>query len=461
MFWLMIISFLLREPAQAGRFYPGQREELFKVVSQLIESTQYIPLGGKPEILFSPHAGYIYSGKVAAQSYREIQGDDYDLVVILAPAHYYPLRGISVGLFDFYRTPLGNVEVEKNLGEKILKLKFVNFIKEAHLPEHSIEVQLPFLQYVLKNFRILPFLVGSINMAEANEFAHSLVELLKGKNYLILVSTDLSHYKSYEIAKKIDSFTIKTIIEGDPQVFLNRFKEKKIELCGFFPTLIALKIRELRGNLKAKKLLYLNSGDIRGGRREVVGYASIVFYREFFNEREKKFLLNLARESIKRAFEGKDILREKPSDPRLLEKRGVFVTLRKNSQLRGCIGIHKSSDPLYITVQKMARAAAFQDPRFSPLRPKELNSISIEISVYLYPPRKIDDIKNYIPGKHGIIMIKGLHEATFLPEVPLEQNWNKTVTLQYLSLKAGLPKDGWKEDCIFYIYETVHFSEKE
>jgi len=461
MFWLMLLCFLLREPAQAGKFYPGDKEELFKMVSQLVESTRYVPLGGKPKILFSPHAGYIYSGKVAAQSFREIQGDDYDLVVILAPAHYYPLRGISAGLFDFYKTPLGNVEVAKNLGQKLLKLEFVNFIKEAHLPEHSIEVELPFLQYVLKDFRILPFLVGSINMKEAKEFARALLELLEGKNYLIVVSTDLSHYKSYEIAKKMDSFTIKTIMEGNPRVFLNRFKEREIELCGFFPALVALEIRELRGDLKAKKLLYLNSGDTAGNRREVVGYVSMVFYREFFNDKEKKLLLKLARESIARAFEGKDIIRDKPSNPRLLEKRGVFVTLRKNSQLRGCIGIHSSRDPLYITVQKMARAAAFQDPRFPPLKPEELDFISIEISIYLYPPRKIDDIKCYIPGKHGIIMIKGLHEATFLPEVPLEENWDKVTTLQYLSLKAGLSKDAWKEGCIFYIYETVHFSEKE
>ena len=451
----------MRYPAVSGMFYPSDPKALRDLVDTLIAKANPPKIEDNLLVLIVPHAGYRYSGHVAANAFKLLENRDIDLVVLLGPSHRYPLRGISVAPFASYRTPLGTIEVDTALASKLIESGVADSVKNAHVSEHSLEVELPFLQRVLKkDFKILPVLVGYARPEKYRDFAQKLVELIRGRKAIVIVSTDLSHYRPYDECVRIDSVSISAILSMDPVELYNGYFEKRYELCGIFATVTGLFVAHELNASGIKLLKYANSAYVTKDSSRVVGYSAIAIYRkELLNEDERMFLLKVARDAIKARLEGKDPPNYKVTDPKLLERRGVFVTIMKNGMLRGCIGRHISDRPLWRTVQDMAIAAAFHDPRFPPLRADEFDDIKIKISVYTSEPHPIPSYKDYIPGMHGIILVKNGHQATYLPEVPIEQCWTREETLSHLSVKAGLPPDAWKSGCSFYVYTTYRFSE--
>lgn len=475
----------IRKSIIAGSWYPGNASELKEMLKEFYSNVNEQSLGYLVGLV-EPHAGYIYSGQVAAYGYRQIKNKNYKKVIILGPSHRHSFYGISIANYTHFETPLGLVKVSEET-KKLLDESGI-FLDEplAHLQEHSVEIQLPFLQYSLGNdFEIIPLVVGSLTDKDVEEAANILISHMDG-NTLIIASSDLSHYHDYNTAVSLDKRCIDSILRLDYQ------EAKKCEMCGYYPVLILMKIAE-KLDLKTKLLRYANSGDVTGDKSGVVGYAAIAFYapsKENFLEalknlkislekeqkeeeeeleltpEEKKFLLKLARDTIATYLKEGKILDAKVSSEKLKKKRGVFVTLEKNHELRGCIGYIEPIKPIYIAVRDNAINAAFHDSRFPPLREEELDDIEIEISILTKPELiKVSSPDEYLekikPGVDGIIIKYAGRSATYLPQV-WEKIPDKEMFLSSLCNKAFLPGDCWKRDgAEIYRYRVVSFKESE
>ncbi|MEA3358546.1 MAG: AmmeMemoRadiSam system protein B [Thermodesulfobacteriota bacterium] len=282
-----------RGPAVAGYFYPKNQSVLMEMVDQLIKNVKQEPVHGKILGLISPHAGYVYSGQVAAYSYRQIKNKSYDTVIILGPSHHVYFRGVSVGNWDLYETPLGNVRVNREISNKLLNSgEIFQFIEKAHIKEHSIETQIPFLQRTLKNFDIVPIVTGALSIENCEEISDILVKIAKEKNILFIASSDMSHYPNYDNANKVDSHFLSLIENYDPLIVFNAandFLKKEIPnlvttMCGLNSVVTVMMTVKKCGGKGAKILHYANSGDvsIQGYKRtdRVVGYGAVAFYKK-------------------------------------------------------------------------------------------------------------------------------------------------------------------------------------
>lgn len=282
----------IRKPAVAGSFYPKDATALCSMVDGFMARVTESQVNGRILGLMSPHAGYLFSGQVAAYGYREIKAKPYDTVVILGPSHHVYLRGASVGNFDAYATPLGRVPVNRELADALLDSgKIFSFSEEAHAGEHSIETQLPFLQRVLRNFDILPILMGTSSMKEIKEISKALAGHIQGKDVLLIASSDMSHYPAYKDAREVDSGTLSIIETFDPeQVFYSEARSLRrgidnlsTTLCGLCSVVTVMTAAKELGADAATVLHYANSGDVEyGGRKEkrrVVGYGAVAFYQ--------------------------------------------------------------------------------------------------------------------------------------------------------------------------------------
>ena len=452
----------IRPPAAAGRFYPDDPEELRKMVGTLLRDASGLDVKGTIRGLVSPHAGYIYSGIVAAAGYRQI-APSTRTVILIGPSHRFPLGGASIPSVTAYRTPLGDVRLSK-LAFRLQKLPIFGSVTEAHKMEHSLEVQLPFLQVMLRAFEIVPILVNS---ADPKALAAALAPYIDNDT-LIVASTDLSHYYPYERAVSLDRICTSAITGAE-------FSRMPLcEACGKQAVMTLMHIAEIK-NWDAKLIDYKNSGDTAGGRNNVVGYASIAFVdrkegskkmKESMSIRDKKALLRLARSAIEAKLV-KDVKVERPEPSLILkENRGCFVTLHKYGQLRGCIGTIEPICPLAECVEKNAQNAAFRDPRFPCLGAEELPEIDIEVSILSVPERLRfrdgDDLKRQLrPNVHGVILSRGMHRSTFLPQV-WEQLPDKEQFLEHLCLKGGMPANAWKDPATSVeVYQAEVFGEKD
>lgn len=462
-----------REPAVSGAFYPGNPAVLKKTVSEFLENAQIDKTGlpsGQLIGLICPHAGYPYSGQVAGYSYKLLEGLQYDTAIILGPNHrVWGFNDISVWNKGSFRTPLGEVRIDTELADSIINenpKKFI-FYPNAHKDEHSIEVQLPFLQVVLKDFKIVPIVMGDFSQSTCKELAGAILKSIGNRNVLVIASTDLSHDRPYDIAVKMDKLGLDYARDIRIEELIEAEASGKTEMCGFGPVLTLLyTVREIY-NVKGILLKYANSGDVTGDRYgRIVGYGAVGFYKEGdpmnkngYTLEEKKVLLKLARDTITDYLStGKtgeySVFSEKFNEP-----RGVFVTLHKHGELRGCIGYIEPIKPLQQAVIDNAINSATQDPRFPQVSPKELPSIKIEISV-LSVPSEIKVPDEFIIGKHGIIIRKGFRSAVFLPQVAPEQGWTREETLAHLCLKAGLSPDEWQKPGMrFFVFTADVFSE--
>jgi AmmeMemoRadiSam system protein B/AmmeMemoRadiSam system protein A len=458
----------VREPAVAGSFYPGTKEALEDAVSSMLMAAQPTAIDGKLIGLISPHAGYMYSGGVAAHGYRAVKGKHYEAVIIIAPSHHVYLEGSSIYSIGPYRTPIGLVEVDRQLAQAIMESEAsISFRPEAHLREHSLEVQLPFLQMVIPDLKIVPIIMGDQSIENCRSLATAIAANVKGREVLLVASSDLSHFHPYDDARELDGVVIEHVKNYDPEGLSRALGSRKCEACGGGPMITVMLASKEMGANSTAILKYANSGDVTGDRSNVVGYLSAaILARESvgvdlgLGHEEKTELLRLARQSIEAQLLGRPMPDRDTDSPSLQEKAGAFVTLTRHGQLRGCIGHIRGVEPLYTTVSKMAVAAAVEDPRFQPMTADELGEISIEISV-LTPLKKTADPDKITVGRDGIYIEKGLNRGLLLPQVAVEHGWERYEFLDHTCLKAGLPKGSWREGADIYTFSAQIFSEDE
>jgi AmmeMemoRadiSam system protein B/AmmeMemoRadiSam system protein A len=470
-----------RQPAVAGSFYPARQEELLAALKQLF--TDAAPSKEIKNIIavISPHAGYVFSGEVAASAFNQIDPTkEYENVFILGSSHYISFDGASIYSQGNFITPLGTVKVNTVLAGQLLQNDSVFSNRtDAHTREHSLEVQLPFLQYRLKkDFQIVPIILGTQSPETCRRIAAALQPFLNTKN-LFVISTDFSHYPSYADAKNIDKATATVILGNSPEKLIRSMASSEQKgfanlatcLCGWTSVLTLLYMTERNADAEFTHIQYRNSGDTEYGEKSrVVGYNAIAVSlkdkkesTEFkLTDKDKKDLLSIARTSIERFVKNRKKLEiEEKTIPSILKTPcGAFVTLKKDGNLRGCIGRFDASEPLYQVVQEMAIASSTQDYRFSPVESNEIPELEIEISV-LTPMRRISSLDEIELGKHGIYIKKGNRSGTFLPQVATETGWTKEEYLGHCAQdKAGIGWNGWK-DAELYVYEALVFGEEK
>jgi len=466
----------IREPAVAGMFYPDKPDLLSRDVKKYLENAKKEKIEGEIVALLSPHAGYMYSGQVAAYAYKLIEGKDLDSVVMIAPSHQALFKGASLYDRGGFRTPLGVVPIDVELSKKLMeRRKEIQFLPEAHAQEHALEVQIPFLQIVSKSFKLVPIVMEPYwSWETCQSIASAIAETVKGKKVLLIASSDLSHFHSYEKAIELDKIVLSHIERFDPEGLNRDLKSGRCEACGGGPIISIMLAAKALGANRGKVLKYLNSGDVTGDRSRVVGYGAAVFYKTIggtekmknekrvgvdlgLSEQDKKTLHHIARTVIENKARGKSVPEFKIESPILMENRGAFVTINKKGQLRGCIGYIEGHGPLHQTIEEMAEAAAFRDPRFSPVKEKELPELEIEISV-LTPLKKNTDVNEIQVGKHGIYIKRGSLSGLLLPQVATEYGWDRQTFLEHTCQKAGLPSNAWKEkDIEIYIFSADIF----
>jgi AmmeMemoRadiSam system protein B/AmmeMemoRadiSam system protein A len=467
----------LRPPT--GRWFPSEREELKKTVAGYLKAAPAIPLPGRIVALIAPHAGFVYSGPVAASAYRQLAGREVDTVILVGPAHRHPLDGMSVVPKGSYGTPLGTVPVDEEIARGLLGCdERIRHVPEAHRLEHSLQNQVPFLQCVLKKFRIVPVLIRARDPDDYVILSEALSWVAEDskKKILLVSSTDLSHFPSYEDAKKVDRDLLEAFETMDARYILRRDREilkRKVpdlacSACGLDGAIaVLLAAKELGGN-RLRVLDYRNSYDTaRHDRSRVVGYGACVVTAEKsegLSLEAKQELLDIARRTLEAVLAGKPIPDFEAENPELKKHGGAFVTLKKKGKLRGCIGRYPEEGgtvPLSRIVAEMAQSSAQRDPRFPAVTAEELDDLSIEISV-LSLPRKVKSADEIILGRHGVIIKKGFRQGTYLPQVATDTGWSKEQFLGSLCAhKAGLPEDAWKTDpeVEIWIYDAEVFHE--
>lgn len=472
-----------REAAVAGQFYPGSPSELKKELQNLFAKK----VSYKPEenvlAVIAPHAGYIYSGSVAAESFEQIDRDrQFDNIFLIGSSHRLAFEGASIYTLGNYKTPLGEVPVNLELARDLCRKNSVFTTRtDAQINEHCLEVQLPFLQYWLnKPFRIIPVVLGTQNVGTCQKIAKALRPYFNQSN-LFVISTDFSHYPIYSDAQIADHKTAEAILTNKPDQLVKtiQLNEKSdidglaTSLCGWTSVMTLLYITEEMPGITYRLIDYKNSGDASvGDKSRVVGYCAIGVYLSgnssgqtekssySISDADRNTLLKLARETIRSyVSSGKvPVIDAEKLSPVLKTPAGAFVSLYKNKELRGCIGRFDPDLPLYKVVQDMAVASSTRDTRFNPVEPDELGTLKIEISV-LTPLKKINSPDEIILGKHGIYMKKGYNSGTFLPQVAKSTGWTKEEFLGHCSRdKAAMGWDGWKTADL-YTYEAIVFGE--
>jgi hypothetical protein len=468
----------VRQPAVAGQFYPADPTELRRMVDDFVAQAEVPNLSGQIVALIAPHAGYIYSGKVAAHSYALLKGQRFERVVVIAPSHFEAFPFISIYNGDAYATPLGDVEVDKEFAAKLVKMNpLIQLSSRGHTPtqqqgEHALEVQLPFLQRMLGEFKLVPIVMGEQTYETERALGVSLAKMIQGTHTLIVASSDLSHYHPYAEASKIDLKTLKAIERWDYLSLSLNLESRVWEACGGGPIVAAMIAAERLGAKQARILKYANTGDVTGDRSRVVGYGAVALVKSesrsaviepfSLGPKEKEVLIGLARKSVETVVREKKLYEPPvPEFPALLEERGAFVTLKEKAELRGCIGLITAEKPLYLGVRDAAAFAAVRDPRFSPVTAGELPQLEYEISV-LTPFRRVLDVKEIRVGRDGLLMIRGDNEGVLLPQVPTEQGWDRKTFLEGLCLKAGLPRQAWQDEAadIFAFSAIVLYERK-
>ena len=461
----------VREPAVAGQFYPATKKELSLLVDEYLSKAEVSGAGKHVRALIVPHAGYSYSGWVAAYGYRTLMGQDIKRVILIGNSHQEYFEGASVYPEGYFKTPLGNVEIDKDFAKKLMDTSDkIYFHASAHEREHSLEVQLPFLQRTLKNFKIVPIIIG--NQPGTADILINALKNLIDDNTLIIASSDLSHYPKYEDAKYSDNKVIEAILSGSREKFRETIAELEAEnipnlqtcACGHDSIEVVMGLMEGRN---AKLLKYANSGDVSiGDKSQVVGYAAIVFSGDStgdeLSKAEQKRLLEIAHDAVETYVKTGKVPEFTNEYPALEEHLGAFVTLRKDGNLRGCIGIFGSDAPLYKVVAEMAVSAASHDSRFYPVSENELKDLEYEISV-LSPLKKVNSWKDIEIGKHGVEIVRGSRHGVFLPQVATENSWDRETFLNILcTQKAGLPADCYKDsETEIYVFTAQVFNEKE
>ncbi len=468
---------VVRPPVWAGKFYPANPGELKKVLDEfahLAETTPVdIPRNKRLRAIILPHAGYIYSGWTAAHASRVFTPGGFDKIIVMAPDHHVGFSNGVISQVDAYQTPLGLIRIHPDADALRQQYDFFTSSRVSDETEHAVEVILPVLQHFLGAFELIPIVLGP---SRVELIAESILPVLNDRT-LLVVSSDLSHYLSYEEAVARDRRTIEMILACDA----GSLSLQENAACGKTPIMVLLHIaRQL--NWMPVFLHYANSGDTAGGRDRVVGYAAIAFYGDLPMETEPKtsqglshdqgrLLVKLARLVIEDRLSNEKedrvsaFLARSAQNHEFQQRAGTFVTLQRNHQLRGCIGNLAADTSILEGVKRNAVQAAFHDPRFPPLAPEELEGLDIEVSILSRPKALVyengDDLisKLHIDAD-GVIIRKGSAGATFLPQV-WQQLPDPKSFLNHLCSKAGLPSDAWQRTRLDVMtYQVQHFNEK-
>jgi len=464
----------VRPAGVAGGFYPADPKELAQKIDGLLAQNTVPQVPGPLVALICPHAGYDFTGPVAAACFAQLKGRKYTRVVVIAPSHYVYFAFNSIYDGDAYATPLGNVPVDKEFRAKLAKLSSdikisdKGHVQEGENAEHSLEVQLPWLQRTLGDFKLVPIIMGDQEYGLERSLGRALAKALLAETpearaqTLILVSSDLSHYHTYDYANNIDHQTLQAIEDWDYLNLSRNFARwrpgvETWEACGGGPIVAGMIAAEGLGATHAQILKYANSGDTTNDKSRVVGYGAVAITPGSAAEAkkradftltsgEKSALMKIARNSVETAVRDRKMyLVGSTGFPRLEDARGAFVTLKEHGELRGCIGYITPIKSLAETVRDVAAYAALQDSRFSPVTAEELPLLEYEVSV-MSPLRRVLDVKDIKVGKHGLIMKQGEIEGILLPQVPVEEHWGRDTFLEETCHKAGLPRDAWKDD---------------
>ncbi len=488
----------IRPSAVSGQFYPADPAVLRETVDSFL-SASHKKVGGKPFLIVCPHAGYAYSGKVAAAAFKEAAGNRYDLVIILGTNHTtagFNKAAVFVG--DGFETPLGVAKVDRSAASQLLDSDsiFTEFAA-VHRAEHSIEVQVPFIQVLFPGVPIVPIVVSTTDLSDCEHIGRELARLSRDRSVLIVASSDLSHYPRYQDAEKVDHKTLDLIVQEDVKAlhrYLTRIPGSAPSLvtgaCGEGPILAGICAARTLGIEHGIQIAYANSGDLLPGSRDrVVGYGAVAFLysapagstpavdpavppapsdgrnkpgpsSETLDSNTKRALLRLARRAITEFVTSGRDFEEMTGKTKISFRAGAFVTLRENGRLRGCIGRLEPDLPLEEVIARYAVYAATQDPRFNPVRPAEVKQLDIEISV-LSTPRPVPGFQAIRIGRDGVVLTKDGHSATFLPQVADEQHWSRNEMLSNLCLKAGLEENCWTEGARFETYQATVFSETD
>jgi AmmeMemoRadiSam system protein B/AmmeMemoRadiSam system protein A len=470
----------VRQAGVAGGFYPADPKVLAATIDEMLAHVAEPPITDRILAVVAPHAGYQYSGPVAAYTYAALRGRKFSRVVVIAPSHYESFGFSSVFEGDAYATPLGLVHVDKAFARKLasmsstLRLSSQGHDATSAGAEHAIEVQLPWLQRVLGDFELVPVVMGDQSYESSRALGVALAKLIQSENKdgetLIVASSDLSHLHTYGDAVTIDRKTLHALEEWDYFSMSRNFESRIWEACGGAPIVAAMIAAERMGANQAKVIKYANSGDVTGDHSSVVGYSADVFVKAqgsaaaetpfSLSEQEKSELLALARTSVEHAINKDEAYVPTASASDALNReRGAFVTLHESGELRGCIGYTSATKPLYMTVRDTATLAALKDPRFKPVSVSELPKLEYEISV-LSPLRRVTDIQQIKIGEHGLLMKNGGFEGLLLPQVPVEQKWDRQKFLEQTCVKAGMSAGCWKdEDTDIFLFTAVVFGE--
>jgi len=485
----------LRRADGAGQWYPDQPEKLRGMIDLYLDQAEadlaagHAPTVTHPVAILVPHAGYVFSGWVAAYAYAVLKGESYDTAVIIGDAHAGLGRAaVSIWARGAWETPLGISPINQTVAEAVLAAdpRF-EFDRNGFTSEHPVENQLPFIQRVLGEVPIVPIVIRQPSPELSRSLAQALVQALKGHNAIIVASTDLAHWPSYEVARRSDGAVLEALTTGDPEALLKAIADQMAKgpeelhtcMCSQGAVLTALYAAPQLGGHQITVLKYGNSGDTPfGDRDQVVGYAAVAWSAGLgegrytlpplpqpptppppLNEEEQRYLLQLARHTLENYLSLGAVPQVTVTDAELWQVSGAFVTLKKNGELRGCVGNIIGQSPLYLTVQSMAIAAATEDQRFLPVSRAELDECEIEISV-LSPLQPVAGPEAIEIGKHGVVLVKGNRHAVYLPQVATEQGWDRETMLANLSRKAGLSEDAWRDpQTEFYVFTAQVFAE--
>lgn len=467
-----------RMPAVAGSFYPADPKALTAMMDGMLAQTNTGPNQDEIYAIVAPHAGYEYSGPVAAYAYAALKGHKYSRVVVIAPSHYEAFDFTSVYEGDAYQTPLGAIPVDHAFAVQLAKeSRTIRLSSRGHAPtphggEHAIEVELPWLQDVLGSFKLVPIVMGTQDYDSDRALGLALAKLIRDRNTLIVASSDLSHYHTYNQAEKIDHNTLTALQSWDYFSMSRNFDSRTWEACGGGPIIATMIASERMGANQARLLHYANSGDVTGDKTRVVGYAAVAFVHSAIrkvsettfslSDEEKRELLSIARKSVEHAV--REQQQYEPPTPRsdvLNQERGAFVTLTKEGGLRGCIGYTSAVKPLYLTVRDTATFAALRDPRFPPVTAAELPYLEYEISV-LSPLRRILDLQQIQVGRDGLYIRHGDQQGLLLPQVAVDQKWDREKFLDETCVKANMRSDCWKDkDTDVFTFTAVIFGDEK
>lgn len=471
----------IRLPVVAGRFYPASASALKQAVRKFMADA--VPVQVKnPLAIVVPHAGYIFSGQIAADGFRQAADHPCDVVVVLGTNHTSgSFRKISIYPGDGFSTPLGTTMIDKEAVEALLAAD-PNCVldKSLHQQEHSIEVELPFIQILFPDARIVPAVIGVPDIGLCTRFGEALAGVLKNRRALIVASADLSHYPHADAAEEVDAKTLAAMEKLDPAL-LQKVTQAQMSrgipnlhtcCCGEAAIMAAMSAAKAMGATGGKVIRYAHSGDVPVGERDrVVGYGAVVYHADpgsasvngsdtLLTDTDKKALLTLARETINRYLSKQTVPIARGLGPEAQQRRGVFVTLKKRGDLRGCIGRMIPDKPLHELVGAVALQSALEDPRFRPVKLDELKDLEIEISV-LTPMTPVPGADHIVVGRDGVLIRKGGRSAVFLPQVAPEQGWGRDEMLEHLCRKAGLLPGSWKEGAELLTFQAIVFSEAD